>query len=77
MAVLADPGGPRPPLSTRLDLLFDRSEWLIVVPFAVILATIVLLQGSIAGKERADSLGTGVCERQAFPVPNLFFLALH
>jgi hypothetical protein len=57
MAVLVDPGGPRPPLSTRLDLLFDRSEWLVLVPFAVILATIVLLQGSVAGRERAESKG--------------------
>jgi hypothetical protein len=54
MAVLAESGGPRPPLSTRLDLLFDRSEWLIVVPFAMILAGIVLVQGSIAGGQRAD-----------------------
>ena len=77
MAVLADPGGPRPPLSTRLDLLFDRSEWLIVVPFAAILATIVLLQGSIAGKERTDPRGTAVCEQRTFPASNLFFLALH
>ena len=38
--------------------------------------TIVLLQGSIAGGERPD-LATGVCERQAFPTPSLFFLALH
>jgi len=55
-------------------LPFDRIEWLIVVPFAVILTTIVLLQGPIAGRERPD-LATGVCERQAFPAP--FFLALH
>ena len=77
MAVLADPGGPRPPLSTRLDLLFDRSEWLIVVPFAVILATIVFLQGSIAGRERADPRGRAVCEQRTFLTPGLFFLALH
>jgi hypothetical protein len=77
MAVLADPGGPRPPLSTRLDLLFDRSEWLIVVPFAAILATIVLLQGSIAGRDRADSLDRAVCEQRTFLTSNLFFLALH
>ena len=77
MAVLADPGGPRPPLSTRLDLLFDRSEWLIVVPFAVILATIVLPQGSIAGRERADSLDRAVCEQRTFLMPTFFFLALH
>jgi hypothetical protein len=76
MAVLADTGGPRPPLSTRLDLLFDRSEWLIVVPFAVILAAIVLLQGSIAGRERADSLDRAVCEQRTFLTPT-FFLALH
>jgi len=77
MAFLTDPGVPCPPSSTQLALLFDRIEWLIVVPFAVILIAIVLLQGSIVGKERTDSLGTGVCERQAFPTPNLFFLALH
>ena len=77
MAVLVDPGGPRPPLSTRLDLLFDRSEWLIVVPFAVILATIVFLQGSIAGSERADPRDTAVCEQRTFLTSNLFFLALH
>jgi hypothetical protein len=77
MAVLAESGGPRPPLSTRLDLLFDRSEWLIVVPFAVILVTIVFLQGSIAGRERTDPSGTAVCEQRTFLTPNLFFLALH
>jgi hypothetical protein len=76
MAVLADSGGPRPPLSTRLDLLFDRSEWLIVVPFAMILAAIVLVQGSVAGGERADPLGRAVCEQRTFLTPT-FFLALH
>jgi hypothetical protein len=75
MAFSADPSVPCP-RSSRLALPFDRIEWLIVVPFAVILATIVLLQGSIAGRERPD-LATGVCERQAFPTPNLSFLALH
>ena len=74
MAVLAESGGPRPPLSTRLDLLFDRSEWLIVVPFAVILAALVLVQGSIAGRERADALDRAVCEQRTFVTPNLFFL---
>jgi len=77
MAVLADPGGPRPPLSTRLDLLFDRSEWLIVVPFAVILATIVFVQGPIAGRERAVSLDRAVCEQRTFLTPPFFFLTLH
>lgn len=77
MAVLVDPGGPRAPLSTRLYLLFDRSEWLIVVPFAVILATIVFLQGPIAGRERADSLDRAVCEQRTFLSSNLFFLAFH
>jgi hypothetical protein len=77
MAVLADRGGPRPPLSTRLYLLFDRSEWLIIVPFAVILTAIVLLQGSIAGRERTDPRGTAVCEQRTFLTSNLFFLALH
>jgi len=77
MAFLADPGVPCPPSSTRLVLPFDRIEWLIVVPFAVILTTIALLQGSIASGERPDSPGKGVCERQTFPMPNLFFLALH
>jgi hypothetical protein len=76
MAVLADTGGPRPPLSTRLDLLFDRSEWLVLVPFAVILATIVLLQGSVAGRERAESPDRAVCEQRTFLTPT-FFLALH
>jgi hypothetical protein len=75
MAFSADPGVPCPP-SSRLALPFDRIEWLIVVPFAVILTTIVLLQGSIVGREQPD-LATGVCERQAFPTSNLFFLALH
>jgi hypothetical protein len=70
MAFLADPGVPCPPSSTRI-------EWLVAVPFAVILAAIVFLQGPIAIRERPESLATGVCERQAFPVPNLFFLALH
>ena len=74
MAVLAESGGPRPPLSTRLDLLFDRSEWLIVVPFAVILAALILVQGSIAGRERADSLDRAVCEQRTFLTPNPFFL---
>jgi hypothetical protein len=77
MAFLVDSDVPCPPSSTRFALLFDRIEWLVVVPFAVILATIVLLQGPLVGKERTQSLGTGVCERQAFPMPNLFFLALH
>jgi hypothetical protein len=74
MAVLAESGGPRPPLSTRLDLLFDRSEWLIVVPFAMILAAIVLVQGSIAVGQRADPLGRAVCEQRTLLTPNLFFL---
>jgi hypothetical protein len=74
MAVLADSGGPRPPLSTRLDLLFDQSEWLIVVPFAVIVAAIILVQGSIASRERADALDRAVCEQRTFLTPNLFFL---
>jgi hypothetical protein len=75
MAFSADPGVPYPP-SSRHALPFDRIEWLIVVPFAVILTTIVLLQGSIAERERPD-FATGVCERRAFPAPTLFFLALH
>jgi hypothetical protein len=75
MAFSADPGVPCPP-SSPLALPFDHIEWLIVVPFAVVLTTIVLLQGPIAARERPD-LATGVCERQAFPTPNLFFLALH
>jgi hypothetical protein len=75
MAFSADPGVPCPP-SSRLALPFDQIEWLIVVPLAVILTAIVLLQGPIAGRERPD-LAMGVCERQAFPTPNLFFLALH
>jgi hypothetical protein len=74
MAVLAESGGPRPPLSTRLDLLFDRSEWLIVVPFAMILAAIVLVQGSMADGQRADPLGRAVCEQRTLLTPNLFFL---
>jgi hypothetical protein len=77
MAFLADPSVPCPPVSTRLALLFDRIEWLIVAPFAVILTAIVLLQGSVGDRERTDSLGTGVCERQAFLTPNFFFLPLH
>jgi hypothetical protein len=74
MAVLAESGGPRPPLSTRLDLLFDRSEWLIVAPFAIILAALILVQGSIAGREQADSLDRAVCEQRTFVTPNLYFL---
>jgi hypothetical protein len=74
MAVLAESGGPRPPLSTRLDLLFDRSEWLIVVPFAVILAALILVQGSIAGRERANALDRAVCEQRTLLAPNFFFL---
>jgi hypothetical protein len=77
MAFLTDPGVPCPPSSTQLALLFDRIEWLIVVPFAVILIAIVLLQGSIAGRERTDTRGMGVCEQRTFLTPNFFFLALH
>jgi hypothetical protein len=77
MAFLADPGVPRPPLSTRLVLPFDRSDWLLVVAFAVFLATILFLQGSLASRERADFRDTAVCEQQTFPPLNFFFLAIH
>ena len=78
MAVLADPGGPRPPLSTRLFLPFHRSDWLLVVViFAAFLATILSLQGSLVSRERTDTRGMGVCEQRSFLTPNFFFLALH
>jgi hypothetical protein len=78
MAFLADPGVPRPPSSTRLVLPFDRSDWLLVVViFAVFLAAIVSLQGSLATRERADLGGTAVCEQRAFAPLSFFFLAIH
>jgi hypothetical protein len=77
MAFLADSGMPCPPPSTRRILPFDRIEWLIAVPFAVILATIVLLQGPIVGRERPDSPGRAVCEQQSFLTRSYFFLTLH
>jgi len=43
-------------------------EWL-VVPFVVILTTIVLLQGSMTGGARPDLRDTGVCERAHFFLP--------
>ena len=78
MAFLADPGVPRPPLSTRLALPFDRSDWLLViVVFAAFLATILSLQGSPVSRERTDLGGAAVCEQQTFPSLGLFFLAVH
>ena len=73
MAFLADSGVPRPPSSTRLDLPFNRGDWLLVVAFAVFLATILVLQGSLASQGRSDFSATAVCERP----PNFFFLAVH
>jgi hypothetical protein len=52
----------------------DRSEWLLVVPFAALLATILSLQGPPAGRERAELRDMAVCERQTFPPMNVFFL---
>jgi hypothetical protein len=77
MAFLADPGVPRPPSSTRLVLPFDRSDWLLVVVFAALLATILSLQGSLASRERTDLHGLAVCEKQTFPPLGFFFLAVH
>ena len=78
MAFLADPGGPRPPLSTRLVLPFHRSDWLLVVViFAAFLATILSLQGSLVSRERTGLGGTAVCEQRTFPPLGLFFLAVH
>jgi hypothetical protein len=78
MAFLADPGVPRPPLSTRLTLPFHRSDWLLVVViFAAFLAAILSLQGSLASRERADLGGTAVCEQRTFPPLGFFFLAVH
>ena len=48
--------------------LADRGEWL-VLPFVVILTTIVLLQGSMTGSARMDFRDTGVCERPHFFLP--------
>jgi hypothetical protein len=67
MAFLADPGVPRPTLSAPF----------VVVSFAAVLATIVLLQGSLAGRQRPLSLDTAVCEQQTFLTRSHFFLTLH
>jgi hypothetical protein len=48
--------------------LADPGEWLVFVPFAAILAIVVLLQGAIPGKARLDP-ATGVCERPHFFLP--------
>ena len=77
MAFLADSGVPRPPSSTRLVLPFDRSDWLLVVVYAVFLTTILSLQGSLAGSEKADLGGTAVCEQRTFLPLNFLFLAAH
>jgi hypothetical protein len=77
MAFLADPGVPRPPLSTRLALPFDRSDWLLVAVFAAFLATILALQGSLVSRGRTDLGGMAVCEQRTFPPLSLFFLAVH
>ncbi|MGZ5912643.1 MAG: hypothetical protein ACXWLB_22420 [Reyranella sp.] len=78
MAFLADPGVPRPPLSTRLVLPFHRSDWLLVVViFAAFLATILSLQGSLVSRERTGLVGTAVCEQRTLPPLSLFFLAVH
>ena len=78
MAFLADPGLPRPPLSMRLALPFDRSDWLLVfVILAVFLAAILPLLGSPASRDRASLGVTAVCEQRTFPPPGLFFLAVH
>jgi hypothetical protein len=78
MAFLADPGVPRPPLSTRLVLPLQRSDWLLVaVIFAAFLAITLSLQGSLVSRERIGLGGTAVCEQRTFPLPSLFFLAVH
>jgi hypothetical protein len=77
MAFLADPGDPRPPSSTRLALPFDGSDWLPVIFFAVLLTTILSLQGPLAGGEKADLGGTAVCEQRTFLPLNFLFLAAH
>jgi hypothetical protein len=77
MAFLADPGVPRPPLSTRLVLPFDRSDWLIVVVFAAFLAATLSLQGMLANGDRADRSDTAVCEQHTFLPLNFLFLAAH
>jgi hypothetical protein len=48
--------------------LADPGEWL-VMPFAVILTVIVLLQGSMTVPLRTDPRDTGVCERPHFFLP--------
>jgi len=48
--------------------LADPGEWLVVVPFAVIVAIVVLLQGSMPGKLPVDP-AMGVCERPHFFLP--------
>jgi hypothetical protein len=75
MAFLADPGVPRPPLS-RLALPFDWSDWLPIL-FAAFLATFLMVQGSLASRDRTDGRGMAVCQQQTFPPLSLFFLAAH
>ncbi len=76
MAFLADPGVPRPPLSTRLVVPFDWSDWLPVV-LAAFLATILLLQGALASRDQSDPGGLAVCQQQTFPALSFFLLAAH
>jgi hypothetical protein len=46
----------------------DRHEWLPVVLLAVLLMTILSLQGSPASREQAALRDAAVCEKQAFPL---------
>ena len=76
MAFLAEPGDPRPPLSTRFVLPFDRADWLLVVGFAAFLATIFLLQGYLATHDRTEFRDRAVCEQRTF-LTSGFFLRTH
>ena len=75
MAFLADSGVPS--ASPRLVLPFERIEGLAILAFALVMASITLVQGSIAERERAAFSDTAVCEQRSLAAPNLFFLALH
>ena len=72
MAFVADPG-----LSSRPVLSFERIEGLAILAFAVTMASITLVQGSIAERERTAFSDRAVCEQRSLAMPSLFFLALH
>ncbi len=57
-----------------MELRSDWSEGLFISLFTILLAGILLMQGSFAGGERPAFDNRAVCERQAFPVAGFPFL---